>query len=127
MDTLQTRDRPYPHQIQSGLYQSNDLPTTKNGNQELLRVKAVRVLDFFPDELVIQEKTVSVIRRELLLSYVETLPVKDIGEVILSEAGSFAALKIISKVPRSNLEIKNLPSNEVKQAKEVLDKLLLNL
>ena len=52
------RNMPYPAQIQTGRVESRSLPSTKNHNRELLRVKAHWIADIFPDELVIQEKTI---------------------------------------------------------------------
>ena len=118
------RNTPYPAQLQPGLYESSNLPSTKNNNQELLRVRASRLLDLFPDELVIQNKTVSVIRKDFLSTYVETMPVNEIGEVALTAAGPFAALNIRAKNPGNELEIRSLPIGKAKRAKEVIDKLL---
>lgn len=123
--TTQTRKKPYPETIQSGIYESENLPPTKNKNRELFRVKASRFLELFPDELVIQEKTVSVIRKEFLLSFVETIPVRDIGRVTLTETGPFASLTLMGKNPEHQLQIKNLPRESAKKAKEIIDGLLL--
>src|SRR5258707_9371268 len=106
MKTIAARNQPYPYDIQPGLTLSNNLPSVENDNRELFRVRAVWFLDFFPDELVIQEKTVSIIKREFLASYVETLPVLDIGEVEMAKAFLFASITIIGKIPAHKLEIK---------------------
>ncbi|MCS7091980.1 MAG: hypothetical protein NZM26_01360 [Patescibacteria group bacterium] len=119
------RTKPYPSKIQSGIYESNTLPTTKNFNRELFRVKAYWPFDFFPDELVIQEKTISVIRREFLFSYVETIPVKDVGRIVLTHSPFFDSITIIGKNPAHTLEIKMLPKGKAKVAKEIIDGLLI--
>ena len=121
----QTRKKPYPDTIQPGIYESENLPSAKNKNRELFRVKASRLLELLPDELVIQEKTISVIRREILMSYVETLPIRDIGRVVLAEAGPFASLILVGKNPEHQLQIKNLPRDKAEKAKEIIDGLLL--
>lgn len=98
-----------------------------SNNKELFRVKGVRLLDFFPDELVIQEKTVSVIKKDLLSTYVQTMSVQDVIEVGLMKSGIFASLIIYSKFPGHQLEIKNLSMDKASKAKEIIDRLLQNL
>jgi hypothetical protein len=83
-------------------------------------------LDFFPDELVIQEQTVSIIRREFMLTYVETMPVREIEKVAYTEAGFFASLTISAKVPGTTLEIASVPKDHARRAKEILDALIVN-
>jgi hypothetical protein len=56
------RKMPYPAQIQTGRVESGSLPSTKNRNRKLFRIKAHWIADIFPDELVIQEITISVVR-----------------------------------------------------------------
>jgi hypothetical protein len=119
------RAQPYPNELQPGVYESNNLPANLHDNKELFRVKAVWYLDFFPDELVIHQKTVSVIRRSFLMSYVETMPVRDVGEVEFSEVFVFAALSITGKNPEHKLNIANLPKEQAEKAKELLDRLLV--
>lgn len=113
------KTKPYPNKIQSGIYESKTLPAIKNFNRELLRVRAVWPFDFFPDELIIQKKTVSVIRREFVLSYIETIPVKDIGRTVLTHSPLFDALTIIGKNPSHTLEIKKLPKGKAKLEKKL--------
>lgn len=119
------RKQPYPAAIQSGMVESRDLPSTLNFNRELFRVKAHWLVDFFPDELVIQEKTISIIRNELLVSFVETMPVRDIGRVVYVDAPIFAALRIIGKNTQHELHIKGLNKARAIKAKEIIEGLLL--
>ena len=119
------RNMPYPAQIQTGRVESRSLPSTKNHNRELLRVKAHWIADLFPDELVIQEKTISVIRNEFLVSYVETMPVKDIGRVVYVSTLVFAGLRIIGKNTDHELNINGLTKKAAVEAKEVIEGLLL--
>lgn len=120
-----SRRTPYPAQIQSGRVESRSLPTTKNQNRELFRAKAHWIADIFPDELVIQEKTISVIRNEFLVSYVETMPVKDIGRVVYVSTLVFAGLRIIGKNTAHELNIKGLNKKAAVEAKDVIEGLLL--
>lgn len=119
------RKTPYPAQIQSGRVESNGLPSTKNRNRELFRVKAHWIADIFPDELVIQEKTISVIRNEFLVSYVETIPVKDIGRVVYVNTPIFGGLRVIGKNTAHELNIKGLNKKAALEAKDIIEGLLL--
>ncbi len=124
--TTQTgRNMPYPAQIQTGRVESRSLPSTKNHNRELYRVKASRIADFFPDELVIQEKTISVIRREFMVSYVETIPVRDIGRVVYVDTPVFAGVEVLGKNTAHDLKIRGLNKSEALKAKEIIEGLLL--
>lgn len=119
------RNMPYPAQIQTGRVESRSLPSTKNHNRELFRAKAHWIADIFPDELVIQEKTISVVRNEFLVSYVETMPVKDIGRVVYVNTPIFGGLRIIGKNTAHELNIKGLNKKAAVEAKEVIEGLLL--
>jgi hypothetical protein len=120
-----SRSVPYPTKIQEGRFESSTLPVTNNYNRELYRVRASRLVDFFPDELVIQEKTVSIIRRTLMASFIETLPVKDIGRVILIDVPIFDGIRILGKNVAHDLQIKGLPKDKARFAKEIIEGLLL--
>lgn len=119
------RNMPYPAQIQTGRVESRSLPSTKNRNRELFRAKAHWIADIFPDELVIQERTISVVRNEFLVSYVETMPVKDIGRVVYVNTPIFGGLRIIGKNTAHELNIKGLNKKLAVEAKEIIEGLLL--
>lgn len=116
---------PHPSIAQVRPVKSNTLPTRNDTNQELFRVRAAWIVDFFPDELVIQEKTVSIIRNSFLVSFVETLPIKDIGRVILIDTPIFDGIQILGKNVAHDLHIKGLAKDKAQYAKEVLEGLLL--
>ncbi len=120
-----SRRTPYPAQIQSGRVESSSLPSTKNYNRELFRVKAHWITDIFPDELVIQEKTISVVHNDFLFSYVETMPVKDIGRIVYVNTLFFGGLRIIGKNTAHELNIKGLNKKAAVEAKEIIEGLLL--
>lgn len=119
------REQPHPQQIEPDVRESSRLPFVQNSNRELFRIRASRLADIFPDELVIQEKTISVIRREFMVSYVETLPVKDIGRVVYVNGPLFAGLTILGKNPAHELKIKGVPKAVAVRAKEIVEGLLL--
>ena len=120
-----SRRTPYPAQIQSGRVESSSLPSTKNYNRELFRVKAHWITDIFPDELVIQEKTISVVHNDFLFSYVETMPVKDIGRIVYVNTPIFGGLRIIGKNTAHELNIKGLNKKAAVEAQEIIEGLLL--
>ncbi len=124
--TQTDRNRPYPAQIQAGRVESRSLPSTKNRNRELLRVRAHWIADIFPDELVIQEKTISVVRNEFLVSFVETMPVRDIGRVVYINSPIFGGLRIIGKNTAHELNVKGLNKKTAVEAKEIIEGLLLD-
>lgn len=116
----------YPKETQPGANKSAALPEkSQNNNRELFRVRASRLADIFPDELVVQEKTISVIRREFLVSFVETLPIKDIGRVVYTNTPLFGGITILGKNPAHELKIRGLPKKAAIQAKEIVEGLLL--
>lgn len=117
---IQSASATYP-----GVPKSNTLPAVNDTNQELFRVRAAWIVDIFPDELIIQEKTVSVIRNSFLVSFVETLPIKDIGRVILIVTPIYDAIQILGKNVAHDLHIKGLTKDKAQRAKEVLEGLLL--
>lgn len=119
------RKMPYPAQTRTGRIESRDLPSTQYRNRELYRVKASRIADFFPDELVVQEKTISVIRREFMVSYVETIPVRDIGRVVYVDTPVFAGVEVLGKNTAHDLKIRGLNKSEALKAKEIIEGLLL--
>ncbi len=120
-----SRRTPYPAQIQSGRVESSNLPSTQKRNRELFRAKAHWITDIFPDELVIQEKTISVVHNDFLFSYVETMPVKDIGRIVYVNTPIFGGLRIIGKNTAHELNIKGLNKKVAVEAKEIIEGLLL--
>lgn len=99
--------------------------TNEEYNRKLLAIRASRWADFFPDELVIQEKTISVVKREFMVSYVQTIPVKDIGRVVYVDIPFFAGLEILGKNTAHDLKISGLKKVDALKAKEVLEGLML--
>lgn len=115
----------YPAEIQSGLVESSNLPTAGEGNRELCRMRASWLTQLFPDELIVQEKTISIIRNSLLVSFVETMPVRDIGRVVYVDAPFFAGIKILGKNVAHELNIHGLPKNNARYARDIIERLLL--
>lgn len=96
-------------------------------NPELFRVRGSWLLNWPPppDELVIQEKVVSLVHNEFGAAHVETMPVADIGHVTYMSIPLSASLKIIGKNPSHVLQISGIPTDLAMQAKELLDGLIL--
>jgi len=94
-------------------------------NRELYRVRASWLTDLFPDELVIQEKAVSVVHKGLLVSRIETFPVRDIGRVVYVDAPFFAGIQILGKNVAHELSIHGLPKEKAQRARHMIEGLLL--
>ena len=123
--SIPDRKQPYPAQIQSGKVESSTLPSQKGYNRELLKLKAHWITDIFPDELVVQEKTISIIRNQFLVSFIETMPVRDIGRVVYIDTPFFAGIQIIGKNTAHQLQIKGLNKRLAMDARELIEGLLL--
>lgn len=95
-----------------------------NRNRELLRLRASRLVDLFPDELVIQEKTVSVIKNQLVMSSMDTIPIKDIEKVVYSKVPFLGGLRIIEKNSHQELRVKGIGKERAKKAKEMIERML---
>lgn len=109
----------------AGTVRSDNLPADNHQNRELFRIRSSRLVDFFPDELVIQEKTISIIRNEFLVSCVETILVKDIGRVVYINTPLFAGLRIIGKNTAHELHIRGLSKDTALHAEKVVEGLLM--
>ncbi len=123
--SIPDRKQPYPAQIQSGKVESSTLPSQKGYNRELLKLKAHWITDIFPDELIVQEKTISIVRNQFLASFIETMPVRDIGRVVYINTPFFAGLQIIGKNTAHELHIKGLNKRQAMNARELIEGLLL--
>jgi hypothetical protein len=94
-------------------------------NRELYRIRASRLVDPFPDELVIQEKTISLIKKDPFVKAVETIPVKDVGRVVYANNVVFGSLEILGKNTAHDLKIRGLNKREAAKAKQIVEGLLL--
>ena len=103
-------------------------PQTPDQNRELYRVHAIWFANLPPpgDELVIQEKTVHLIHKDLFLAKrVKSLAVKDITHVTYAEIPMLATLDITAADPADSLKIRGVPTEQALKAKHVLEGLLL--
>jgi hypothetical protein len=116
---------PVPANFPGGHMDSHGLPTIEKYNRELFRLKASFMSGIFPKEIVIQEKTISVVRHELLMTNVETVSVGEIAGVIFIDKIIFASIKILGKSQYDNLYIRNLHKKEAHYAKALIEGLLL--
>jgi len=114
----------YPAEIQPGLVESRNLPAAEE-NRELCRIQASWLTQLFPDELIIQEKTISIIRNSLFVSFVETMPVRDIGRVVYVDALFFAGIQILGKNVAHELNVHGLPKHKARHARDLIERLLL--
>lgn len=75
----------------------------------------------FPDELVVQEKTISIVRNHFLTSFVETMPVCDIGRVVYINTPFFAGIRILGKNTAHELRIGGLNKTYAMKAKQLIE------
>jgi hypothetical protein len=104
---------------------SSALRANHDDNPVLLRIRASRLVDLFPDELLVQEKCISIIRNSLLVHSTETLPMKDVGRVVLVDTPWFDGIRIFGKNVAHDLHIGGLNKFKARWAKEVIESLLL--
>lgn len=116
---------PYPESAQAHAVETNSVPMVHCSNRELFRVRASLLVGIFRDEMVIQEKTVSIIHNGFLSSYVETLPIRDIGRVIEFNTALLCGLRILGKNPSHDIRMSGLSRQDVLQSKLLLEGLLL--
>jgi hypothetical protein len=94
-------------------------------NRELYRLRSSILVDLFPDELVVQEKTISVIKRELLVSSTQTITIKDVGRVVYVDGIIFGTLEVLGKNTAHDLRIKGLNKMRAVEAKKIIEGLIL--
>ena len=116
---------PYPEQAHSNNAESNSVPMVHCVNRELFRARASLLAGIFRDEVVIQEKTISIIHNGFLSSYVETLPIRDIGRVIEINTFILCGVRILGKNPSHDINVKGLHKHDAVRCKELIEGLLL--
>lgn len=115
---------PDPSPLAEAFTPSVTVPTAEN-DKELFRVKSFWLLDLFPNELIIKEKSIHVIAREFLRSQVETMLIQDISIVTITQGILFSSLTISYRIPHDDFFINNIPKDVAVKAKAVLDSLIL--
>jgi hypothetical protein len=98
---------------------------TNDGDKELYRLKSFWLLDLFPNELVIREKSLHIISRDFLQSQVETMLIQDISFVTVSQGVFFASLVVSYRIPHDDFQIDKLSKSQATQAKAILDSLII--
>lgn len=97
----------------------------RNEDQKVYSVKALWYLDFFPDEIIIKEKTITLRRNYFIYKYIETIPIDSIGETNVLDSFFSASITIRSKIHDKSFEIKGLPTEKAHKAKTIIDGLLM--
>ncbi len=107
-----------------------DASTQKAINTEeaiLFSTKSIFPLDLIPNELIVKEKSVTIVWNYAINSNVQTMLLKDIGYVTINDNKIIAALVISYKSPLENIEIKNLKPQDAYEAKSLIEKLMIQL
>lgn len=93
----------------------------------LFRTKSIFPLDIIPNELVVKEKSVSIIWNYAINSNTQTMLIKDIGYVTINDNKFVASLVISYKSPLENIEISNLKPEDAYEAKSIIEKLMIQI
>lgn len=127
MNDPQQNQEPRPLTGGQGGQQQDQASGEPGENRELFRLHAAWYANLPPpaDELVIQEKSVHLIHRDLFERKVESMPVKDIAHVHFSSIPLFAALEIVGNDSSHTLKITGVPRQQAMQAKGILEGLIL--
>lgn len=106
--------------------QQMTLEHPEQANQTLITVKASSFFELFPNTVIIEEKSISIIQKSFFrLAQVETIPIMDIASVRLYTGPIFAALGIKIKSTPREIEIRHLSKHDALKAKQTLDGLIL--
>ncbi len=99
----------------------------EQSNPVIYMMSSVFPFDLFPDKYVVQDKTISIVRKRFFLSaWSETIPIKDIGSVRIYTGPFFATVILIKKIlPPISIELRTLWKKDAIKAKEILDALIL--
>lgn len=102
----------------------------KQQNRVLYTLNCKKPLDLFPDKLVIEERSITVISRVFFSTSIsETILIKDIFSVMMNAGPFFASLSITPKTSIESagkeIQLKYLRKDEALIAKEIIDGLLL--
>ena len=89
--------------------------------------RSVFPFQLFPDIYILQEKTLSIIRKKFFFSaWTETIPIKDIASIRLYTGPLFVSLTILRKIlPQTSIEMTDLWKNDGLKFKELLDALIM--
>ena len=114
-----------PYQLFPARKKTRRMLNSLQENKQIFYARASMLAGLFPDEIVIQAKSITVVHNGLFESNDETMPVKDVGRVIASNTLMFCALDILGKNPNHVLHIKGLRNKDSKMVKDCIEGLLL--
>lgn len=96
-------------------------------NPVIFSARSVFPFQLFPDRYILQEKTLSIIRKKFFLSaWTETIPIKDIASVRMYTGPLFVSLTLLRKIlPQTSIELTDLWKNDGLKFMELLDALIM--
>lgn len=108
-------------------FNTKQAQTLREVKNEVLRIKAVWPFDFFPDELIIEEKRIVVNRRHFFLfNTIDTIPISNIFVFEVTHALFFSSIYIKGgEFGGIEVEIKWLKLKDAKRAKQIVDGLYM--
>lgn len=111
-----------------GEFPDKTLDTLLEQNAEiLLKVRSVFPFKLFPTTVTIDRTKVVIMDRVFFFSKISrTLPIKDIGTVVVETGFPFASLRMTSKLPNhDSLTVTHLWENQADKARRIIDGLIL--
>ncbi len=114
-----------PSDIILGSSSPKSAPDLLGNNKILYRSRASFLAGLFPDELIVQEKSITVVYNSLFASHDETMPIKDIGRVVSENTAFFTTLRFLGKNPSHEMHITGLWNKSASFCKELIEGLLL--
>lgn len=98
----------------------------ENSTKTLLRVKTIKLLDFFPDEITIDINKVNVSKRNFFLSrHLHTIPIENIQDVFVEMTPFYATVKIVDKGFVDNtIEVQFLKKEDAKRTRRIIQGLI---
>jgi hypothetical protein len=114
-----------PSDIIAGRTTKKTAPELLGDNRILFHGRASLLTGLFPDELIVQEKSITIVHNCFLTSKDDTINLKDVGRVVAENTAFFTALRIIGKIPQHELFIKGIWSKQAAVGKEIIESLLL--
>jgi hypothetical protein len=94
-------------------------------NPVVRHVKCHPLTELFPDELIVREKSITVVRNSLLTNTYESMAILDIGRIQLNNTAFFAALRCIGLNPAHELHLKGLRKKDASEVEEIIESLML--
>jgi hypothetical protein len=98
----------------------------KNSSRALLKIKSAKLLDFFPDEIVIETTKINISLRDyFFMRRLHTISIEDISDIFVETTPFYATLKIVDKdFIENSVEVPFLKKDDAKRARRLIQGLV---